>query len=307
VIVNHTHFAPMLAGPADLDKVQYPLFASPKLDGIRALKRGTLLSRKLLDIPNKHVQALFKDLPEGLDGELIVSDPTAPDVYRKTNSIVMSHDKPIDSLTLHVFDNFLMAAEGYEKRYDTLLAMQAEFNSQVEHLTRKLMTGSSGSVAVLTQTLIKDRDELDEYEKNAVAKGYEGVMLRSLRGRYKFGRSTTNEGILLKLKRFEDSEAEIVRIEEEMHNANVAERDNLGRTKRSSAKDGKVGKGTMGALVVRDLKTGVEFNIGTGFTAADRAGTWKPGEIVKYKSFPVGVKDKPRHPVFLGRRSKIDL
>ena len=112
---------------------------------------------------------------------------------------------------------------------------------------------------------------------------------------------------MLKVKRFEDSEAEILRIEEEMHNANEAQRDNLGRTKRSTAKEGKVGKGTMGALVVRDLKTGVEFNIGSGFTASDRQDEWKPGEIVKYRYFPVGIKTKPRHPVYIGRRSNIDL
>lgn len=112
---------------------------------------------------------------------------------------------------------------------------------------------------------------------------------------------------MLKLKRFEDSEAEVLGIEEEMHNANTAETNELGRTKRSTAKAGLVGKGTMGALIVRDVKTGVEFNIGSGFTAHDRTEAWKPGELVKYKFFPVGVKDKPRHPVFLGRRSKLDV
>jgi DNA ligase-1 len=67
----------------------------------------------------------------------------------------------------------------------------------------------------------------------------------------------------------------------------------------------------MGALIVRDLKTKVEFNIGTGFTANDRIDWWhwattqtpaSPKPIIKYKFFPVGVKDKPRHPVFLGVR-----
>lgn len=284
-------FKPMLASPADLDSLRYPLLASPKLDGIRAIVRGgRLVSRKLLDIPNRHVQEATLGLPEGTDGELILGDPTAPDVYRKTNSLVMAHDKPeIDGLVLHVFDRWNEEAV-YEQRYLRLRSMT--FNS---------------FAAVLTHAEIRNRDDLDEYEANAVAKGYEGIMLRDPRGPYKFGRSTTKEGILLNLKRFEDSEAEIIRIEEEMFNGNAAERDNLGRTKRSTAKAGKIGKGTMGALVVRDLKSGVEFNIGSGFTAADRQDEWKPGEIVKYKFFPVGVKDKPRHPVFIGRRSKIDL
>ena len=68
---------------------------------------------------------------------------------------------------------------------------------------------------------------------------------------------------------------------------------------------------TMGALIVRDIVTGVEFNIGTGFTAADRREWWEwfvaqtertPKPVVKYKSFPIGTKDKPRHPVYLGLR-----
>jgi DNA ligase-1 len=50
------------------------------------------------------------------------------------------------------------------------------------------------------------------------------------------------------------------------------------------------------------VNTGVEFNIGTGFTAEDRAKKDWVGLIVKYKFFPIGVKDKPRHPVYLGLR-----
>ena len=62
---------------------------------------------------------------------------------------------------------------------------------------------------------------------------------------------------------------------------------------------------TMGALIVRDIKSGVEFNIGTGFTAAQRAASWVIGSMHKYKFFP--IKDKPRHPVYLGARSALDL
>lgn len=287
-----TTLKPLLASPANLDLLTYPLYASPKLDGIRALMvGGRLVSRKLLDIPNKHVQALVRDLPNGIDGELIDGDPTAPDVYLRTNSLVMSNDKPIgSSLQLHLFDVWDRPGTPYTERYAELLGRNwGQF------------------ACVLTQMIVSNRDELDAYEANAVAKGYEGVMLRSMRAHYKHGRSTAKEGILLKVKRYEDSDAVIIGVEEEMHNGNEADRDNLGRTKRSTAKGGKTGKGTMGALVVRDLTTGVEFNIGTGFTAADRAAEWKPGEIVKYKFFPVGVKDKPRHPVYLGRRSKLDL
>lgn len=109
----------MLASPAALDLLTYPLYASPKLDGIRALKvSGRLVSRKLLDIPNKHVQAMARELPDGLDGELIDGDPTAHDVYRRTNSLVMSDDKPLSpSLLLHLFDRWNAPGMVYQERY----------------------------------------------------------------------------------------------------------------------------------------------------------------------------------------------
>ena len=157
-------------------------------------------------------------------------------------------------------------------------------------------------VDVLEQIVINDEEALLKYEASALAKGFEGLILRDPDGLYKCGRSTIKDQGLLKLKRFEDSEAEIIGVEEEMFNGNEAETNELGRTKRSTAKAGLVGKGTMGAIVVRDLVSKVEFNIGTGFDAEDRKKDWPIGTVVKYKFFPVGVKDKPRHPVYLGVR-----
>lgn len=62
----------------------------------------------------------------------------------------------------------------------------------------------------------------------------------------------------------------------------------------------------MGSLLVNDPKFGL-FNIGTGFNQEERSQLWSIrneliGKVVKYKYFPVGMKDKPRHPVFLGFR-----
>jgi len=123
-------------------------------------------------------------------------------------------------------------------------------------------------------------------------------------GLYKMGgRSTAREQWLLKLKRFEDSEAVVIRVDEEMKNTN--EKDASG--KRTSHKAGKVGKGVMGSLQVRASKAspgvlkGTEFGVGSGFTAADRAEEWKIGDRIKFRYFPIGIKDKPIWPTFEGR------
>ena len=284
-------FKPTLAAAADLAKLCYPLYASPKLDGIRAtLVDGKLVSRTLKPIPNNWIrsQLEFSSL-EGHDGELIVGSPYAHDCYLASLSGVMRHEGE-PNFTFSVFDKW-DAPGTFAERYEWLQKAQP-FKSRVQ---------------LLTQVLVHSEAELLAYETETVERGYEGLILRDPAAPYKFGRSTVNEGYLLKLKRFEDSEAEILEVLEEMHNANEAQTNELGRTKRSTAKAGLVGKGTMGALRVRDIHHGWEFNIGTGFTAAQRAEKWRVGSVHKYKYFPVGMKDVPRHPVYLGPRSKLDL
>lgn len=301
-------FKPMLAWkPEKTQKLeeelaklkQWPRLVSRKLDGIRAtVQDGRLVSRTLKDIPNVQIQNMFKGLPDFLDGELIYGAPNAPDVFNKTTSIVMSKDKDATGITYHVFDFY--EDNTFEERYRAVKGAVSLF-------------GAHCPLVLVEHFLVKDLDAVLRFEEKwVVNEGYEGVMLRSLEGRYKEGRSTFNEGYLLKVKRFTDSEAEVIGSVEEEHNTNEAQTNELGRTKRSSAKAGMVGKDTLGALIVRDLETRVEFNIGTGFNAQQRVELWAErdtliGRIVKYKSLKVGEVEKPRHPVWLGWRSKEDM
>ena len=299
-------FKPMLAGkaPKDLSLLRLPVIVSPKLDGVRALiVDGWVMSRNMKQIPNDYVQNLFgPSSPNGLDGELIVGDPTDPDVYLKTMSGVMSVGGRPD-VCYYVFDTFGESGS-FEDRYKQVRKCQV--------LPR---------VLPVPHYEAKTLDDIAKYEEEFLKAGYEGLMIRSPEGPYKHGRSTTNEGWLLKLKRFEDSEAVIIGVVEQLHNGNEMTRDALGRAKHSSCKGGKVGKGTLGALQVMDVRTMVTFEVGTGFDDALRAELWAKnlkhpepteegsvvGHTIKYKFFPSGSKDKPRFPVFCGFRSKIDL
>lgn len=284
-------FKPMLATDAELDKLRFPLLASPKLDGIRAVVRGGVVySRSNKPIPNKWVQEKFCHL-EHFDGELIVGEPTSKSVYRDTTSHVMSHDKEDFDLRFYVFDH--------------IETMQLEYTGRA-----KKIKGGGATVFKHEQRLLIGMDALLAYEEMCLELGYEGLILRSPDAPYKCGRSTVREGYLLKLKRFMDAEAVVIGFEERMHNGNEATISELGRTKRSSHKAGKSGRGDLGALVVR-TPTGIEFNIGTGFTDDERMAIWSDrdkflGASAKYKFFPVGVKEAPRHPVFLGWRMKED-
>lgn len=291
---------PMLAVNCD-GRIDYPAYASPKLDGIRCvIKDGVALSRSLKPIPNKFIQEWVakNGFLNGLDGELIVGNPCDQNVMQTTTSGVMSRDGEPD-FKYHVFDYWSAPSTKWEDRLRDILSAQ-------EH-------GCLPSrCEVVPHVLVHNEEELLAYEKEVLAQGYEGVMLRSVDGFYKYGRSTLKEGYLLKLKRFADGEAEIIGVEELQHNHNQARVGELGQTVRSSEKAGLVGGNTLGALVVKDLETGVMFNIGTGFTSALRDELWVKreslvGQIVKYKHFPTGVVEAPRFPVFLGFRDRIDM
>ena len=297
-------FKPMLAVEAP-KKLVFPLYASPKLDGVRCVVSGAqALSRTLKAIPNRFVQQyLGNPMLEGLDGELIVGPPAAEDVYRVTSSGVMSQDGTPD-FTFYVFDYFNDPdpARPYNHRLPRLIS----------GVTDIVDSDKFPRVKLLEQRYITTEEQLLQYESEVLAQGYEGVMLRSPSGLYKHGRSTAREGYLLKLKRFSDGEARITGFEELMHNANEAQLDELGHTKRSSHQENLVPMDTLGALQVEDCATGVAFKIGTGYTAIHRKQIWQQrdrlvGAIVKYKHFEIGVKDKPRFPTFQSIRSKTDL
>ena len=283
---------PMLAGKlSSLDKLFFPCYCTPKLDGIRCLiLNGVAVSRNLKPIRNKYIQERLKGLPDGLDGELMLNSTKN---FNEVSSAVMSEAGEPD-FYYAVFD--CISDEPYLKRV----------GSQAELLKIHPFT------FLIRPRMVRNLEEFEAFEKEVLNLGYEGVMIRRGDGIYKFGRSTENEGGLLKWKRFTDSEAEVIGYLEQMQNNNPEEVDNLGHTKRSSHKGNMIPKDTLGALVVRDLKTGIEFNIGTGYTNGSRDKLWAEkgkliGRIVKYKYQDVGVKEAPRFPVFLGFRDKDDM
>lgn len=285
---------PNLAGKFDEAKQKFPCLASPKIDGIRALgTEGGLLSRTLKLIPNAFTQDRFKDCA-GLDGELVVGSPTDPNCMQKTTSGVMARKGEPD-VKLYVFDRWDMKGVGYQARLASIDPYQHPF-------TR-----------ILPQKLIRNQAELDEFEAECIALGYEGIMVRSLDGKYKMGRSTANEGGLLKVKRFSHGEAEIVGFEELMHNENETYTNELGNDVRSSHAENLVPSGRLGSYRVYHPAYAETFSVScSSMTHAQAKWAWENrqatlGEITRFKHFNHGVKVVPRHGSWAGFRHNDDL
>lgn len=290
---------PMLASQVDdLNQITYPVYASPKYDGIRCLIiNGVPLSRSLKPIPNLYIQKWVSDNAkelEGLDGEFIVGEPTAEDVFRKTTSFVMSIDK-VGDFSFYAFDCL-----SNETAFERMNKLQYKYGDL------------PSNVYIVPQTLIATAEELDKFRNKLVGDGYEGAMVKRPLGLYKYGRSSVREGLLLKLKLFSDSEFKIVGFEPKYHNTNEAVTNELGRTARSTAKDGLVALDTLGSLIL-EAPSGSTFGCGTGFDDKLRKELWEQresliGKLAKVKYFSVGMQgDIPRFPVYLGMRDLLDM
>ena len=300
-------FRPMLAPNEipDFKTLRFPFLGSTKLDGIRAtMQGGILLSRSLKPIPNKFVQERFKGLPEGLDGELVCGNPS-DDPYKRTHSIVMSDDKPLDfygdTVRWNVFDKY-DATEGFTDR--NIAAHNA------------VMHSGNPFVKFVEHKYLGSIEELEAYERVTLATGFEGVMLRSVEGPYKQGRATLNQGWLIKIKRYQEAEALIMDCYAEMENTNEEFTNELGRTARSSEKAGKVAKDQLGGFNVIGqgaFYNGIDFKVpNSSITHEDRKELWAKrddlkGKLLTYKFFSIGSDVRPRHPVFKGLRSRKDM
>lgn len=299
-------FKPMLAASAsneEIEKFTFPLLASPKLDGIRAIVvDGVVMSRSMKPIRNREVQALFgKPEFEGFDGELILGSPTDPDCFNHSTALMgeeLREDVKHLEIQYFVFDlTPLVYDDEAVARHDKLLELKPSLPANIQ---------------IVPQVLVTSLEQLYTFEKECLEEGYEGVMVKSLDGKYKQGRSTLKQRLLTKVKRFQDSEAEVIGYEEKMTNIGEREISELGYSKTSSKKADFIPAGTLGALRVRDLETGIEFSIGSGFDDKTRDMLWTTkdeliGKIAKYKHFSVGVKEAPRFPTFLGFRDLDDM
>lgn len=285
---------PMLSATIDdLSLFKFPKLASPKLDGFRCLKvNGKALSRSFKPIANVYTRETVETFPDGLDGELMLANPNA--TFNEISSAFRKYEGEPD-FVFFVFD----------------FVMEAPFKERLAHLETVI---NNPRIKFVPHILVGSWEEVREFEEKCLAEGYEGVMLRDPEGPYKQGRATEKEGYLLKVKRFEDSEAEILDFKEQMHNTNEQEVNELGLSSRSSKKENMVPANTLGKFVVRDLYTGVEFDIGSGEGLTDelRKEIWDnqdkyKTEIIKYKYQKIGTKDKPRIPIWLGFRDREDI
>lgn len=288
------------------DLGHFPLLGSWKLDGIRGtVRQGKTMSRTMIPLPSKYAQFFAQPEWDGLDGELTPQIvPPGQTLMSASFSAVMTHGSEVP-LHFNVFD--LVCDDTPDRPY-------ASRRELMHNLLQTSSRAEGLGVRILEQRMLHNLEDVLEMEQQAIDLGHEGLIVRRPMAPYKFGKSTLNQGYLIKIARWLRSEAVIIGFEEQMHNTNEAVIDPRGLTKRSKVSEGLIGKNTLGKFLVRDYHSGVEFKIGTGDGLDDtlRKEIWEHqdqylGKILRYKFKPYGTKDKPRQPIYEGWRHIMDI
>lgn len=228
---------------------------SEKLDGMRGYWTG----KELLSRSGKIIQApvWFTEHfpPTPLDGELWLGRQQ----FSQLMSIVRSKtpDKRWKNVKFMVFD---------------APQMSGTFEKRLAYVKNWLERHPHPYVRVLEQIVCQNEAHLLRILAENQAAGGEGLMLRKPQSAYHVGRSSD----LLKVKRFDDAEATVI------------------RHLPGSGKH----QGRLGALLV-ELNNGIQFAIGTGFSDQERENPPPVGSIITFKHYGYHPSGKPRFAAFL--------
>ena len=196
---------PMLAKSWDdyADKVEFPIYAQPKLDGIRciATKDGlkTRTGKDIVAVPHifESLQPFFEEYPDVvLDGELYC------DKFDNDFNAICHHVR-----RSNVTEESLEKAKVIEYHVYDIVDATMSFNKRTSFIHDNFGLGNFyGDHIVPVYTVrVTTKDELDELYGQWQEQGYEGQMVR-LNEPYENKRSKT----LLKRKEFQDGEYTIL-------------------------------------------------------------------------------------------------
>lgn len=199
---------PMLAidGSKKPEKIKYPCHIQPKLDGVRCmvyLEDGEVkaISRqgKFYELHTQLKKELFNILTVNnyskLDGELYLHGMKLQDIVSNVRNTKRENHSKIE---YHIFD--IPSDREWEYRYTTMTMQDADF------------------VKWVVANHCEDEEHLASSVSQYMQKGYEGTIVRNLKGKYEFNHRSND---LIKVKVMQDSEAKVIACREDKNGEGV--------------------------------------------------------------------------------------
>tara|TARA_R110000824_G_scaffold361868_1_gene549766 strand:- start:833 stop:1864 length:1032 start_codon:yes stop_codon:yes gene_type:complete len=312
--VRKVLLAPNRAIDFTSDLLKFPYLVSDKMDGMRAITiDGQMFSRSMKPLREGIHEYFSEFLIEAdragfvFDGELYSEEVPfnkLMSTFSRGGADVPSHVRYciFDMMTK---DEWLNGTERpFANRVTECENWMHHHRKRLAHIyeTAKIWPYPSSKAFAVPQYIVENSENLQKRFDSAMSRGFEGLIIRDPLGRYKHGRGTLNEGLIYKFKEWVTVDAKIVgynkstRMKKEYADSDRG-KDELGRTKRTSAKNTREEIDGIGSIIVQS-SDGVEFACGTDkdcdFTISwdtrdDFLDKWVEVRFMRH-----GVKDKPR-------------
>lgn len=334
--VKEKQFRPLKAVSEALgfSDITYPKEVSVKLDGVHALNlNGNLLGRSLKALKNIWItEKLSKKEFTGFCGELLNAKLfDSGDLKINRQNLCANTTSCTSTVKLKdwdfvwvLFDYISDGTEdycsnSYSERMGDLVTrldiMCDKYNSIELDGGFKYLHYVVDGVDILLPELCTahNPEQMEEFYERSIAAGHEGSVGREPMGIYKFGRATKKSQEIVRFKPDGDSEIIVTAFEPMFENNNEVKINELGYKERSSHQENKTQLDMVGALIGIDINTGEVTKIGAGkLSHEEREHVWNNqlsflGRLAKYKFMNTGIKDKPRHPRWVGWRSLEDV
>lgn len=297
-------YNPMLAANVKPEDVPVGSLMSVKLEGVRGQCYTTgLLTRQLKPFPTRQLYERMEQVERfcnyydiSLEGEFYVHGWA----FDRIQSATRAEDNP-DALLLefHVFDCVIPDGEAtFEKRY-----------LYYDWAVKQLNEHGLNFVKAVEQMPVQSPEQVLATYERALADGYEGLVFKDAKGKYKNGRSTVKQGLFTRAKPDDPFDGIILEIVERQSNLLESEVNELGYQFKRQDKDAKAGAGIAQTAVVYcpalndicrvSLTKGLQDYAATD-KGPSRETFWQDrdnfiGAVVKFTGIPVKGQ-KPRSP-----------
>jgi len=273
-------FEVMLANKVEkIDKLEFPIIAQPKLDGIRCLKiKKSLIGRNGKSISNEKLYEYLKDVFNEenyiFDGELYSHELTFNDILSQINS----DNKELHPSIKYTTYDLLTLDEWKNKKCET--------NYNDRWMKIKNFINSKENCEWIGGIVCESLKQLNEYYEKCLSDGYEGIMVKDPKGKYEWKR--VKQHIMGKIKPTEDFDLIIKDFQE-----------GEGRNEKS-----------LGAFIC-DFN-GISVKVGSGFDDKQRKEFWENknnllNTWITVKAQEITKDGSLRFPVFVRIRDNKEL
>ena len=306
------NWKPMLATNAKIEKMQFPILSSKKLEGVRGeFTPDGLLTRPMKRFNNKLLEVRFMEILEyckeynvTIEGEFYKHGMTFSEISsicRRANHV------DTDLLEFHVFDMFSADVD-------------LKFKTRVSAYECAVKGIGESFVKACPQHLHATKEEVIEFYEQCIEDGYEGWVGKDPMGYYKAGRSTVNEGKYIRLKPEDTFDGVVIDIIERFENLCESEENELGYMSKKQDKDMKGSTGLAAVAIVESKGFNKPIRVSLSRGILDYQDTKKSrsrayifankgdfiGKNIRFVGFTISGMELPRSPRFDDWRTDLD-